>query len=256
MNDAHTLRPAIEALQAKLLEQEKAVTKTKELINEICGHAGLPPMFLIATTDAGMASLNADTFYGKALSTAVREYLERRRALSQGPATVNDIHAALVQGGYVFETKDEDNAKRGLRESLSKNTSIFHRLPGGQYGLRIWYPTVREPRADAPPSPLRAKPRARRRHSRAAGGRSASVSSKGPAVVDAAVELLADAGTALHTNEIANRLERRGLTVNRDSLESMLSKFARLRQRNVTRASAPKTFIVKAGHGAQNGATT
>ena len=43
----------------------------------------------------GVAALQADSFYGKALSTGVREYLELRKATAQGPATVNDIYRAL-----------------------------------------------------------------------------------------------------------------------------------------------------------------
>src|SRR5438132_1510537 len=110
MPNPDTLKPAIETLQAKLRDQEKAVARTKELINDLCEHSGLSPLYVIQVdVGADVAALQADSFYGKALSTGVREYLELRKATAQGPATVNDIYRALVQGGYVFEAKDEDN---------------------------------------------------------------------------------------------------------------------------------------------------
>jgi hypothetical protein len=65
-----------------------------------------------------------------------------RRALKQGPAGLSDIYSALVRGGYKFETKNEENAKRGLRQSLTKNVAQFHKLPNGMFGLTEWYPKV------------------------------------------------------------------------------------------------------------------
>lgn len=52
-----------------------------------------------AGTVAGLAGIKGDTFYGKRLGTAMREYLEMRKARNEGPATVNQIHDALVEGG-------------------------------------------------------------------------------------------------------------------------------------------------------------
>jgi hypothetical protein len=93
--------------------------------------------------------MRRDQFYGVPLATAIREYLQMRRASNLGPATVNDIHAALVSGGFVFETRNEANAKRALYISLGKNTLMFHKLPSGTdatavFGLKEWYPRTKE----------------------------------------------------------------------------------------------------------------
>lgn len=68
-----------------------------------------------------------------------------RRTANLGPATVGEIYDALLAGGYNFESKDTANGKRGLRVSLTKNSSIFHRLPDGKtFGLASWYPKIKE----------------------------------------------------------------------------------------------------------------
>ena len=77
----------------------------------------------------GTSKIAADEFYGQPLATAVRKILTMRRQGGNGPATVAEIYEMLVRGGFLFETKNEDYAKRGLRGSLTKNT-IFHLLPG------------------------------------------------------------------------------------------------------------------------------
>jgi hypothetical protein len=53
----------------------------------------------------------------------------------------------MVKGGYHFEAKNDVNARRGLYISLAKNTTTFHKLPNGNYGLVAWYPAVREQRS-------------------------------------------------------------------------------------------------------------
>lgn len=140
---------AIARLQAKLREQEKAVAKTKTIINYLCEEAGQPPMYRddeVNATSGVSLSIRGDQFYGQPLATCIRQILEMRKGLNQGPATVNEIYAALLEGNYQFDTKDADNAKRGLRVSLSKNNITFHRLPDGKFGLLEWYPAVKPPK--------------------------------------------------------------------------------------------------------------
>lgn len=107
---------------------------------------GEQPRYMDAdlATTLGTSSIRRDQWYGQPISTAIREYLTMRRASNAGPSTVNEIYDALTQGGFKFDAKDEENAKRGLRISLTKNTSIFHRLPDGKhYGLIEWYPDIK-----------------------------------------------------------------------------------------------------------------
>ena len=82
------------------------------------------------------SSILPDQFYNKPLATAVREVLEMRK---RRPATSQEIHAALKTGGFAFESRDDENAMRGMAVSISKNTALFARLPNGLIGLNEWY---------------------------------------------------------------------------------------------------------------------
>jgi hypothetical protein len=145
---------AITKLQAKLQEHERAASKTKMAINALCEASDLPPMYADADEerrDAVSLSIRSDQFYGQPLAAAIRIILEMRRKQDRGPATVNEIYASLLEGGFAFETKNEENAKRGLRVSLTKNSVTFHRLPNGKYGLLEWYPNAKPKRYRATP---------------------------------------------------------------------------------------------------------
>jgi hypothetical protein len=137
--------PAIEALERDLQEQQRKVVETKRTINRLCEVAGGQPRYadLEEQSSPGITSIKADTFYGKVLHTAAREYLEMRRVASIGPASPREIFEALRKGGYQFDTKDDTTAMVGLRAVLRKNSSIFHKLPNGQYGLLSWYPNAK-----------------------------------------------------------------------------------------------------------------
>ena len=139
----------IAVLEERLRSKLEEVEAVKNMINELAKLAGQPLPHAEATRAAapGIASLRADHFYGRPLATVVREYLELRKASGLGPASVNEIHEALLKGGYAFDTSNDAIAKRGLRVSLSKNSSVFHRLPQGEWGLVEWYPAVKA-RAD------------------------------------------------------------------------------------------------------------
>jgi len=135
---------AIEELLGKLEEKESEVRKIKEVINQLCELDGKPAMFsdVGKIGSAGLAAIRSDQFYGKPLATAAREVLEMRKAANRGAASVDDLYEALRKGAFKFDAKDEETAKRGLSISLAKNTSAFHRLPNGDYGLVEWYPAI------------------------------------------------------------------------------------------------------------------
>lgn len=141
----HVLR-TVGDLEKTLKSKVDEVRQIKRMINDLCRMASLPLRYAVEEESDGMGQLGSikpDSFYGRPLATVIREYLQMRRGSGQSAATVNEIHEALKLGGYEFETKDEDNAKRGLRASLSKNP-IFHQLPNGQYGLSEWYPKAKK----------------------------------------------------------------------------------------------------------------
>jgi hypothetical protein len=130
---------------------EQQVKQQKLLINGLHRMAGLPEAFAeadIAET-CSTGGIRSDQFYGQPLATVVRTILDLRKAGNLGAASVAEIYSAMVQGGYRFETENEENRKRALRISLSKNP-IFHKLQNGRYGLRQWYPAIKEGRSQVP----------------------------------------------------------------------------------------------------------
>jgi hypothetical protein len=140
------LKSTIADLQIKLREQEQAVSKTKSLINQLAEMAGMTALYKLDEESSAMPdlSIRSDQFYGQPQATAVRDILKLRKSQNRGPATVNEIYAALMEGGFAFETKNDENAKRGLRISISKNTALFHKLPNGKIGLLEWYPNAKK----------------------------------------------------------------------------------------------------------------
>lgn len=138
-------QPAVQALLKDLADQERKVIETKTTINKLCEVGGDPPMF----SDIGGAStptitaIRGDTFYGKAFTTAAREYLEMRRSQNLGPATTREIYDAIISGGFEFETDNPNNAMTGMRQTMSKNSNIFHRLPNNGWGLTSWYEKIK-----------------------------------------------------------------------------------------------------------------
>ena len=138
----------IAELQKKLREQEQEIGKTKDMINRLCEFAGKPRMY--ADIESGVSAIptviRSDMFYGQPLARAVRQILDMRQAAGSGPASVKELYETLKVGGYSFETKNDLNAMRGLRVSLTKNVALFHKLPNGLFGLLAWYPKVKAPR--------------------------------------------------------------------------------------------------------------
>lgn len=142
------LQKAIEELEAKLREQLAAVAKTKSGINQLAELAGIEVPYPDVEEKVSSRVVRGDQFYGKSLQTSMREYLEMR-GKPGGPVGVSEMHAALVKGGHQFDTKDDMNAKRVMRITLSKNSTVFHKLPNGQWGLFSWYPNLKPPKAKA-----------------------------------------------------------------------------------------------------------
>ncbi len=131
---------AIARLLENLQSEEAKAARTRETINRLCEAKGAPPMF----ADAGGVSATSmavapDRFYGVPLATAVREVLQGRKAAGLGAADTDTIYEVLKRGGFQFDGEGDIAAKRGMAISLAKNTSAFHRVPSGAWGLVEWY---------------------------------------------------------------------------------------------------------------------
>jgi hypothetical protein len=146
----------IDELEKRLADQVRKANALIETINVLRQEDGLPPRSPIGGGGGGghadsraATQIKPDTFYGKKLQTAVREFLEMRYAAARGtdPATPREIYDAITQGGFTFEAKDDTTALVGLRALLRKRTAFFHKLPNGTYGLTSWYPDAKRPKA-------------------------------------------------------------------------------------------------------------
>lgn len=153
---------ALEVLERRLDEIERNGNALLMVINDLRKEDNLPPRLPGGGGSSGsspapngggpakLASIKSDTFFGKKMQTAVREYLNMRRTSNgDGPATPREIYDAITAGGYQFEAKEEHTALVGLRALLRKRTAFFIKMPNGKYGLTEWYPDMRKPKSTA-----------------------------------------------------------------------------------------------------------
>jgi hypothetical protein len=156
MDPAAAFQPAIDALEKDLADLERQANGLLQSINLLREKSGLPSrtggwQLAQAQDGAGSGSatikLHSDTFTGKKLGSAVREYLEmRKRAGGDSPATSREIFDALKEGGFSSGAKDDATGLVVLRTMLRKNTVMFAKLQNGKYGLRAWYPNLKAPK--------------------------------------------------------------------------------------------------------------
>ena len=145
-----TLDQAIDEIVADIGKLEAQMREKKTTVNTLCGVAGREPMYQLDEPEqAAPSRIRPDQFYGQPLASAVRTILEMRKQQNLGAATNNEIYDALIQGGYTFNTKTDDVARASLRNSLSKNTVTFHKLPNGRFGMLSWYPNAKSKPAAA-----------------------------------------------------------------------------------------------------------
>jgi hypothetical protein len=145
-----SLERRVVGMEAQFAELERKGNAIVEVINDLRAEDGLGPRTPFGGggrpagapgTAATPTEIRPDSYFGKKLQTAAREYLEMRMANAGGatsPATPREIYDAITKGGYQFETKDETTALITLRK-----------LPNGTYGLAVWYPDAKKPKAQA-----------------------------------------------------------------------------------------------------------
>ena len=148
----------IDVLTKRVGAKEEEANKLKKLVNELCAEADVAVRYPnIAEAGRSISAIRSDQFYGQTLTASVRNYLEQRKASQLGAAGVQEIYLAIRDGGYKFESKNENNAKVSVGNTLRKSSSIFHRLPNGQYGLLEWYPSAKAKPESAPAPKKKAK---------------------------------------------------------------------------------------------------
>jgi hypothetical protein len=139
-----SLEKAIQALKQRVEQKAKELMDAKKAVNQVCISMGEKPIYETTGDEIGLSSdLKGHEYYMKPLATVITNILERRGE-QNGPMTVKEIYEQMKAGGYLFETKNDENAMRNIRISMAKNTQTFHKLPNGKFGLLKWFPDLKE----------------------------------------------------------------------------------------------------------------
>src|SRR4030042_6028152 len=141
---ANNIEQAVKPLEDKLQAALAEVKKLKTAINTYYEAMGEPLKY----PDIGQESVQGaaprpDEYYGRPLATVITEVLQKRKQANLGSAPLDTIFNELVAGACKLQGKDAGIQKRNLAISLSKNPK-FHRLDNNTWGLREWYPDVKE----------------------------------------------------------------------------------------------------------------
>lgn len=153
MNDVFARAIAEIQEQMKPLEEQirpvtDQITAKKKLVNQLCSASGEQPIYPEVEGDrpptVGLGPIQTDQYFGKPTATVVRDILERRKKSGLSAISLNDLYEAMKAGGFEFESKDPETARRGVAITLGKNTQTFTRIPStGAWGLAEWYPNAR-----------------------------------------------------------------------------------------------------------------
>ena len=145
-----SIEKAIGVLKQKVEQKAKELDEAKRAVNQLCICIGEPPIYrLDENSEIGQLTtdLKGHEYYMKPLATVITNILERRGEKG-GPATIKEIYEQMKAGGYLFKAESDVNAMRGIRESMSKNTQTYHKLPNGKFGLLKWFPEVKEKKVE------------------------------------------------------------------------------------------------------------
>lgn len=144
----------IEELRMKIAEKEDELAEMKKTANQLCKLANHSPIYYETEPEKSSTTLlRGDEYYMQPIATVIGQILERRKISGSGPATAKEIYDEMKAGGYKFESKDEENAMRGVSISMSKNVAKFHKLPSGKFGLTEWYELKEKKEEIAPSEP-------------------------------------------------------------------------------------------------------
>ena len=130
----------IEELKVKIAEKERELAEMKKTVNQLCKLARHSPVYPTESESENVLTglLRGDEYYMQPIAKVIGLILEKRKISGAGPATVQEIYDAMKAGGYKFDSKDDENAMRGISISMSKNVAKFHKLPSGKFGLTEW----------------------------------------------------------------------------------------------------------------------
>src|ERR1700687_800656 len=157
MAESEHITQTLKVMMRQIEEEERATNEKKRAANSLSRLLNEQPVFPDIDAAASARMTLPDEYYGRQMPDVIRAIMEKRKRGGFGAATVNEIHAAMKQGGYHFQAQNDVYAKRGIYGILA-NTEDFHKLPDGRYGLTAWYPAAKT-RVDVEDQPPKPKPK-------------------------------------------------------------------------------------------------
>ena len=141
MNRDATLE-VIKGLETDLEAIMAEVKKKKQTINALYEFMGEKPKYEDLVEVVHISKIKRAQFYQKGFVPAVRMFLE----MKGDPCSVEEIYNGLKEGAFDFPWTD--NQLRNVSISLTKNPTVFHRLPGELIGLTSWYPNLKKKKTE------------------------------------------------------------------------------------------------------------
>jgi hypothetical protein len=138
------IKDAIEKITDDINKLIQEVNKKKRAINAIYETLGEKAPYEIEGEPKSF-QFRRSQFYGKSFATAVQEFLK----IKGDACTSEEIYQSLNEGAFDFPWKPKDRL-RMVAISLSRNPTVFHRLPNNTFGLSVWYPETQSMRKKIP----------------------------------------------------------------------------------------------------------
>src|SRR5580765_7158843 len=113
MTNTEPVQQTLQLMVSQVEQEERATSEKKRAANELSRILGQPPVFPDVEYASAIATL-PDEYYGHQGHEVIRLVLEKRKRANLGSATVAEIHHAMLQGGYRFNTDNHSHAKRGV----------------------------------------------------------------------------------------------------------------------------------------------
>lgn len=134
------VRAAKSLFNEQVRDLREQMQKKMRLVNELCEELGEPKEYpLEDILGGGGVVVQPGEFFTRPLATVVTTILERRKVSGlAGPALVDEIYPLMIEGGYLFDAKNDATATRSLSIALAKNPK-FVKLSSEHIALADWY---------------------------------------------------------------------------------------------------------------------
>ncbi|HML72897.1 MAG TPA: hypothetical protein PKB02_00245 [Anaerohalosphaeraceae bacterium] len=132
----------IEDLESQIQQKRGELERLQNAVNSLCQIINVPPKYQISSQDLESQSLTlkGDEYFRKPTATVITCILQDRKTKNMGPATLDEIHQKMLEGGYVFDVKEP---KIAVGTALGKNPK-FTKIGENKWGLTEWYPKGKE----------------------------------------------------------------------------------------------------------------